>query len=102
MACFAFLASCAYHRDEPPKVVNSMQSTNLASTNLEAQLEKIGMENGVGVHVVKDVNIDHLHLIDLTTSGSQQGYKNMQQAEDAIHKFLGNDFTNYTIMESAY
>src|ERR1700722_7213895 len=94
IACLAFLVSCANHR-EPPKVVNSGQSTNSVPAAVVAQLQKIGMENHVGVYVVN-------HTIFLITAGSSEGLNSIKPTEDSIRKVLGNDFTNYTITVSAY
>lgn len=96
MAYLTFLVSCANHR-EPPKVVSSEQSTNSISADIEAQLQKIGMKNHVGVHVN-----NHIHMVSLVTDGSLEGIKSMQRTEDSIHKVLGNDFTNYQIMVEIY
>jgi hypothetical protein len=76
---------------------SSQKSSNSSIPDIEAQLYRIGKENGVGISIITNT-----HMISIITSGSDNGIKSLGKAEDSIRKFLGNDFTNYQMMPEIF
>jgi hypothetical protein len=94
VACLTILVSCASNHAKPPAItpseVSNFSDAQKFSADTNARIKKIQDDYGVKIFI-------NDHRITVGTAGLVTKER-MKSIEDALQDVIGNDFTNYTII----
>jgi hypothetical protein len=96
-ASFVIVVSCTSSQNKQCAIASSEQPIKSSSVDTNAQVKLIGKEYNEGIQIMYAY-----HLIFITTDCRPDGGLSIRQTKDALHKILGDDYTNYMVMEEIF